>query len=133
MSRLPDSETPFTYYSGLVEPAQAVIRFDAEWTALWAAIHAPVTPTPPLPAIDFAAEMVLLGAFSQRLTGAANSVITERVFDAADGAVDVVKRENRFGDDCVVAAVVTTPGDLAVVPRREGAVRFRRRIAVNDC
>lgn len=133
ISRLPDSNTPFTYYSGLVEPAQAVIRSDAEWTALWGAIHAPVTPAPPAPAIDFSTDMVLLAALGQRLTGATYSLIIERVFEAADGAVDVVIRENRLGDDCVVAAVVTTPVDLALVPRREGVVRFWRRVAVNDC
>lgn len=43
----------------LKEPGEAVIRTEADWTALWERLALPFTPTLPAPQVEFASQMIL--------------------------------------------------------------------------
>lgn len=123
MTRLPASGRPFGFFSGLRQPVRTVVRTNDAWTEIWAAIQQGTNPVPPVPAIDFGTEMVIVVAMGeQRSTG---YVITiERVSEAGGGGIDAVVHTRRPGNGCVVGAALTQPLDIVRVPRRDGAVRF---------
>ena len=44
------------------DAAQQVVRDPAAWQALWARLHVNASPTPALPAVDFAKDMLVVAA-----------------------------------------------------------------------
>jgi PrcB C-terminal len=98
---------------------QAVVRTDAEWTALWEA-HAAQRPKP---AVDFSKEMVV-GVFLGSRPTAGFSVQITRVSEE-DGALVVEYRETRPRPDAITAQVLTSPFELVTVPQYGGEVRFK--------
>jgi len=121
----------FRYNSGLAEPGRQVVRDAAAWSALWARITAPHGPPPPLPAVDFAREMVLVAAMGSRSTGG-YSVRVEGV-DGGEREWVATVAEQRPGPRCGTIQAVTAPVDIVVVPRSDRPVRWAVREVVNDC
>lgn len=56
-------------YSGIAEPLRLAVRDQAEWERIWARIYAIASPPPPIPAIDFARDTVLVVAMGERMSG----------------------------------------------------------------
>src|SRR3954467_15172842 len=52
----------FTFNSGLDKPAQLVVRDATTWQAIWTQINLHYSPLPPLPAVDFSREMIVVVA-----------------------------------------------------------------------
>jgi hypothetical protein len=115
-----------TDYSGYAEPARLVIRSQDEWASAWATIHEGVSGTPaslpPLPPVDFSADMVVVAATGTRGSAAYDIVITNAALDAGTLRVGVV--ETKAGAGCGYAAVLTRPVAAATVARHDGAVEF---------
>jgi PrcB C-terminal len=130
--RLAPTTASFAYSSGLRMPSRTVVRTLTEWVATWAAIHQPRQPVPPLPAIDFTQEMILVVALGERPTGG-YSIFVDQVFEADDRGIDVVVRSLRPAFGCVVTDAVTQPVDVARVPLREGPTRFWDRSEAREC
>ena len=107
--------------SSIDEPYQAVVRSQADWTALWAR-HGAGTPAP---AVDFKARMVV-GVFlgSRPTAGYAVEIVDVRRVD--DGLV-VEYRETAPAPDRMVAQVITAPFHLVSFERQDGAVKFVKR------
>jgi hypothetical protein len=106
--------------SSIDEERQAVVRTDAEWTALWRRHN----PNRARPRVDFAKDMVLAVFLGSRPVAGFS---TEIANVAISGDVLVVQyREKRPVGGGVAAQVLTFPFDIVAVPARAGPVRFER-------
>jgi hypothetical protein len=129
--RLAGADGALTYTSGLATPQRLVVRDQGAWQQTWASIWRNVSPQPPLPAIDFTREMVIVAALGQRPTGGFSIIISEA---RADGAATLVTvRSIAPGAGCGVTLAITTPVDVARVTRRDGQVGFSEVSEVNEC
>src|SRR5256885_9564178 len=103
--------------SAIETPREAVVRTEAEWTALWK-LHAPERPAP---AVDFTNNLVA-GVFLGTRPTAGFSV--EIVGARDEGGTLVVRYvETRPGRDAITAQVLTAPFDIVVLPAPPRAVR----------
>jgi hypothetical protein len=106
--------------SGIDAAQQTVVRSAGEWNALWQK-HAPGRP---VPAVDFAKNMVLAVFLGSRPSAGYGVQITEVV---AEGKSVVVRwEEQRPPAGTSAAAVMTAPAHLVSVPRRDAPVRFEK-------
>ena len=131
MTRLRDEPQPLTFSSGLRAPARAIVRDDALWAATWTAIWAGHAPTPPVPAIDFSREMVVVAALGERSSGGHAIVLDSAT--RRGGTLLVHLRTRSPGARCMVTAALTQPVDAARLPRHDGPVEFRERAEVVRC
>lgn len=129
--RLRREPVSFAYASGFDEPRQFVVRDAAAWQQTWAELWRNNVPAPPLPAVDFASEMIVVAALGTRPTGG-YSIFVDSASEGPEG-VAVRVRAVSPGSGCAVTLAVTQPVDVARVPRRDGAVVFSQRNEVQDC
>jgi protease stability complex PrcB-like protein len=135
----PTASIPFTRFpdagiglgSGLQQPATLTVRDGEAWQSIWSQIHRNVTPVPPLPAIDFAVDMVVVAAVGAQSTSGYSVTITGA--SESNGVVTIDAESASPGSTCVTLPVVTYPTDLARLSRREGAVQFRITPRVSVC
>lgn len=106
-------------HSAVEEPKQAVARTASEWQALWRE-HAG---SEPVPAIDFAKEMVAAVFLGTRPTGGYGVDI----FAARrEGAVLIVEyRERRPPPGALASQALTSPFHIVRIARHDGTVTFR--------
>jgi hypothetical protein len=121
----------FTYYSGLDQPERIVVRDEAAWREIWAAIWRQASPEPPLPEVDFSQDMLVVVALGERLTGGFG-ILADSAFATEDELVIRV-RTIAPGARCGTTQALTQPVDVARVPRAELAVRFRDQPEVHEC
>src|SRR5947208_1611808 len=57
------------FYTGVLTPSRLLLKDQRSWAAAWDLVVGPLSPRPPLPAVDFAQEMVVLLAMGQQPTG----------------------------------------------------------------
>ena len=122
----------FAFNSGYEEPARLVIRDGASWQAAWAQTHANMSPVPPLPAVDFSTDMIVLVAMGWRPSGGYQILVEGASELGADGAVVAVSSTSP-GVRCFVTAALTEPVDIVRMPRRDGEIRFTERSGVTNC
>jgi hypothetical protein len=132
MVRLRGDPYSFASSSGLDKPARIVVRDDVTWRALWSQIYLGSAPVPPLPAIDFSREMIVVVALGSRSTGGYGILLEDASADAKDGTAIAV-RSMSPGPGCGVTLAFTQPVDIARLPLRQGEVRFVERAQVFDC
>lgn len=91
---------------------------EESWSAFWRS-HAPGRP---LPAVDFATEMVIVAIAGER-SEAGDSVEVRRVLQVDEGTLaEVVERQP--GDFCSPAALRHTPFHIVVAPRAPAPLTF---------
>jgi hypothetical protein len=122
----PPPATPRRDYSGYAEPARLVIRSQEEWASAWATINegtsgAPAS-LPPLPPVDFSADIVIVAATGVRGSSGYDIIIPDAATDAGTLRVGVI--ETTPGSGCGVLTVLTRPVTAARVPRHDGPVEF---------
>jgi hypothetical protein len=108
-----------------------VVRDQAAWSELWHTIHAPMTPVPPLPMVDFGQEMVVAAGVGNRSSGGYDVLMGGAAEDASGLQIEVI--ETSPGPGCVTTQALTQPVDLARTPRRDGPVRFVTTRRINHC
>lgn len=118
-------------YSGYVEPRLAIITNEQEWAVAWATIHAPLTPTPPLPEIDFSTSVVVLAAMGARPTGGYSITIEE--VRAQDGMLHVQVLQKAPGASCVTTQAITAPVHVVQAPRAGTTATFSIRSETYGC
>jgi hypothetical protein len=106
--------------SGIDAPRQVAVRSAAEWAALWKDHGA----REPLPVIDFSREMVVGVFLGTRSTGGYSVEIVRGVGNSSVRIVEYV--ETAPGRDVITAQVLTAPYHLAVMPKHDGEVSFRK-------
>jgi hypothetical protein len=129
--RLRREPVSFTYVSGFDEPRHFVVRDANAWQQTWTELWRNHVPLPPLPAINFEREMVVVAALGTRPSGGF-SVFIDSASAGPDGVV-VRVRALSPGSDCAVTLAVTQPVDVARVPRRDGSVAFTERHEIQNC
>jgi hypothetical protein len=112
-------------HSGLRTPREEVIAQPARWQQVWDEIMSTRSPKPPLPAVDFDRDIVLLAALGE--TGdACKSLVIEEVTHASD-LLFVKIKETRPPMSCSCPPVTVQPVDIVTVPRRTTTATFSRR------
>lgn len=122
----------FAFYSGLEQPGRIVVRDPSTWQALWAQIHSRQSPVPPVPAIDFSQEMLVVAALGSRSSGG-YGILVDAANEAQNAGLVVTVRSISPGVKCGRTAALTQPVDIARIPRRDGDVSFLERSQVTDC
>ncbi len=120
-----------TQASSHVESARVVIRDAAEWGRYWAGIVDQISPTPPVPAVDFARQFVVAASMGQRSSGGYTIDVTA-VYQRG-GAVHVVVKSVSPGSSCGAAMVMTAPVVAVAIDRVDGEVRFIETSETTDC
>ena len=117
--------------SGLYEERLLAIRSEAEWRGQWRRITARQGEPPPLPAVDFRREMLLMAAMGPKPSGgyrvAIDSVIEQ------PGELLVFVRFVSPGRRCGAIAAVTSPVDIVRVPASSKPVRWTIERQAPDC
>ncbi|WP_242345270.1 protease complex subunit PrcB family protein [Anaeromyxobacter terrae] len=119
---LPQATELSSPYSAFTGPSRLVVRDEPTWAEAWATIHGPVSELPPLPAVDFSREMVLVAAIGQRPSG--GYTVTFSAVTAVGDGLRATVQESAPGPGCGTATVITSPVVAIRVPRVEGAVQF---------
>jgi len=122
----------FTFYSGFDKPTRLVVRDVVTWQAVWHQIYLRQSPVPPLPAIDFSREMVVVAALGSHSTGGYSILLAGATEAAADGIV-VTVNSNSPGSNCFVTEAFTQPVDVARLPLHHGPVSFVEQSHVSTC
>jgi hypothetical protein len=116
--------------SGFTTPEQLVLRDQAVWQAAWSRLHEGMV-APPLPAVDFAREMVVLLALGERSSGGHRIRFDGITVAGANATVRFTITEP--GADCMTTQVMTAPVDVVRVPRAAGTVRFEPTTVRSSC
>jgi hypothetical protein len=120
------------YYSGLGNEALSVITDSAAWASVWTQLYIGLQPQPPLPAVDFRTERVLLAALGQRRTGGYDIQI-DSVVQFRLGIVAYV-RTIAPGETCGTTTALTQPVTLVrLLPPELAPIVFEQRAVVHEC
>lgn len=131
VTRLGPAGQPLSVNSGLTTAQRTVIRDDAAWRAAWMAIWQTVSPPPDVPVVDFTREMIIVAALGERGSGG-YAIEIDSAGRTATGAT-VVVHVTSPGPQCISTQAITSPVDVARMPRVSGTVVFRERATVTDC
>ena len=112
-----------TSYSGFDDPQKRVIRSVGEWDQVWRTLYASQRPAPPLPAVDFSREVVVLAAAGERSNGC-YSIEATRARLIGDGTVEFELTETVPGAACGCTQAVTQPVHLIRMARFQGRELF---------
>ena len=121
----------FAFYSGLDKPDRIVIRDPVTWQIVWKKVWFGSSEVPPLPAVDFSREMILVAALGARSTGGFG-ILIDGANEVANGGINVTIRSFSPGN-CIVTEAFTQPIDIARLPMRSGTVEFTERSEVHQC
>jgi hypothetical protein len=119
------------YYSGLGERTREVVRTDAGWQALWTRIYRQQQPVPPVPAVDFGREAVVVAGMGTRNTG--GYTITVDSATATADAIHVFVTERSPGGTCFTTQALTAPVHAVAIPADGRAVQFHENAVVYAC
>jgi hypothetical protein len=97
----------FASFSGLSARERLVVRDAAAWEALWPRVVRDVRPMPPVPAVDFTRDEVIVAAMGTRPSGG-HAIAIAGVYEA-DGRRWVVVQSTSPGTGCVTATALTAP------------------------
>jgi hypothetical protein len=111
---------------GMLTAGELVVRDEAAFALVWAEIHSlSIQPSPPVPAIDWTREMVLVVSLGQLPTTGywveIESVLMEKTGLTVEYVAKLASRQ------CSWSTAITYATDIVRVPRTTGPVRFERR------
>lgn len=121
----------FEVYSGITERQRLVIRDHEAWRKVWKRIYAQRSPTPPLPEIDFAGEMLIVAAMGGKSTGGHGIVIDGA--NERDNRLEIKVRSISPGKGCMTTQALTAPVDIVRIKKTERTVVFRETETLHDC
>ncbi len=131
VSRLSAQGVKLPRDSGIPGEMMSVIKDEAAWKTFWSTMHASQTPAPPVPAVDFSREIIVVAAAGMR----PSSGYAIQVMSATEAKGDVTVSVELIspGAGCINAQMMTSPVDIARIPKRDGQVRFDVARRVRDC
>lgn len=107
--------------TGFEERERLVIRDAAAWNAVWSLIWSRSSTPRPLPEVDFSREMLVVAAMGRRPSSGYHVLVEAASLSRGGLTVDI-----RTMTPCgPTLAVITTPVDVARLPRRDGEAAFR--------
>lgn len=119
------------YNSGFRQPVRTLVDNDADWRATWSTFTANLGSPPPLPAVDFAREQVVVTALGERNSGGYDISISRIAATSDNLSVEVTS--TRPGPRCGTTAALTQPVDMVRIPRQHPPVVFTEKSAQHDC
>jgi len=129
--RLQTEPYSLEFNSGLRKPERLAIRDVAGWGKVWAEIYEHRGSKPPLPAIDFTKEIVIVAALGERPTGGYSILVTGA---SRAGNVITVRVESQSpGPGCGVLLSTSEPVDVARIPLSVAHVEFDETAFVRSC
>jgi hypothetical protein len=131
VTRLRETAAAFTDYSGFADPLYTVVRDSLAWQQAWHTLNKPFIPPPPLPAIDFQRQVVVVAALGARPSGGYDILIENATEDST--GVEIGVRVTRPGTGCITPAVVTQPVDVATIPVTRRTIHFREHSIAVTC
>ena len=123
LTRFRTEDTAYLSISGYDQATRFVVRDRAGWESAWSQIHARLRPVPPLPDVDFSMQMIAVVGLGGQSTSGYDVVLASA--SETSGTITVEATSKSPSPRCVTLPVVTSPVDLARLPRREGAVLFQ--------
>ena len=122
---------PYRLTSGITRRDRIVIEDAAAWARIWPTVVGSHSPRPPLPAVDFEREAIVIASMGGRSSGGFTiSIDSARV---AGDTITLVVTERSPGRTCGTTAALTSPIALARVTRPRVPIRFAEQTAVTDC
>jgi hypothetical protein len=119
-----------SWNSGYDAPQQLLITDAGAWAQAWQTVYRNQSEIPPLPAVNFSSDVVLLAAMGTRPTGGYSVRVTG--VHALDGAFYVSVAERSPGATCGTFQAITAPVHAVRVPRSATRAHFNvTRQAVN--
>lgn len=109
--------------SGYDLPTRAVIRTTSDWSQAWQTLHRGLNPGPPIPAVDFDREMLVLAAAGERSDGCYSIEVTRATLKG-DGSLEFEVTETVPGPNCICTQAITQPVHVAKLSRAQGAARY---------
>lgn len=106
-----------------------VARDQAAWNSLWNE-HLGAQ-KPPLPAVDFASEIVVGVFLGTRPTGGYTAGVL--AVEAEGAGAKVSFEERQPGQNCITTQALTQPFVLVAITRVEGAISFSGKVTVVNC
>jgi len=131
LTRFRAEAVAYLWSSGYDQPATFVVRDRATWETTWNQIHRGHSPIPPLPAVDFSVDMIAVAALGGQPTSGYDLVLSNA--SETGGTVTVEATTRTPAPGCAILPVVTSPVDLARLPRRDGPVLFRLIPNIPSC
>lgn len=121
----------FEVYTGITDRQRIVIRDREAWRDVWKRIYSLMSPTPPLPEVDFSKEMLVVVSLGGRGTGG-YAIIIDGACER-DDKLEVTVRSVSPGKNCMTTQALTAPVDIVRVPKTQRSVVFRENEIVHDC
>jgi hypothetical protein len=108
-----------------------VVRDQESWQELWSRMNATISPAPPVPAVDFSKDLVLVAAAGTRPTGGFSVAITNAA--ESGGEVIVNATITSPGRNCIVTQALTSPVHAVTMARRDAPISFQVGQEVRNC
>jgi len=108
--------------SGVAGPAQIVVRNPVDWASLWARHTRFLTAPPPLPAVDFSADMVVALYLGERPSGGYGVEITR--IERTDAGLSIRYRATKPYPGAMQTQALTHPFHMVKLPRADDPVTF---------
>ena len=117
--------------SGVNDSTRRVINDSATLAQVWATVFAGRSEAPPVPAVNFANEMVIVASMGTRSSGGYTiSVDSARV---AGSELQVFVRSQAPGPLCGTTGALTQPVVIVAVPRVSAMPRYVETVARTEC
>lgn len=117
--------------SGVNDSTRRVINDSATLAQVWATVFATRSEAPPVPAVNFANEMVIVASMGTRSSGGYSiSVDSARV---AGPELQVFVRSQAPGPLCGTTGALTQPVVIVAVPRVAAMPRYVETVARTEC
>ena len=118
-------------YSGIKDRRRLRIADNQAWTTLWQQVTQNVVPPPPVPAIDFNTETVIIASMGARPTGGYSIAIQS--VEKSDNTLYVTVLERSPGSNCGVTQALTAPVHAVRVAEQHATVVFIEKTEVVNC
>lgn len=119
------------FNSGMAERERLVIRDGAAWADVWSRIASPFRPAPPVPAVDFDRNVVIVASMGAQ--GSSGYAIAVDEVQIAGGEARVSVTEESPASGCIVLAEITDPVAVVAGPRFPGQSTFVERTSRHEC
>jgi hypothetical protein len=119
------------FNSGMAQRERLVIRDGAAWADIWSRIASPFRPAPPVPAVDFDRNVVIVASMGAQ--GSSGYAITVDEVGITGGEARVSVTEVSPASGCIVLAEITDPVAVVVGPRFQGQPTFVERTSRHEC